>query len=171
MPAATAYSQGWLLGDGAPEGRLVPFELAARPGRGAASFSGPVAADVFQSLLLARWAVEVCLTRLGRAVAATDVHLNFPLHRLVGAGPSCRLPFVYSLLEVMSVELAYAADDVVLSGDLTLGGDVLAVGGFERKFRAAREAGITHVFAAADQTPRLPEVVGIAHIAELAGRA
>ena len=135
------YVQGWLVGlSGDDAAGLVPFEVAAVPGNGRRTWSGPVGDDLRASFELAAWAVE--LTGLSKAFPMLDVHVNLPLHHVTGSGPSCRLSFANALLQAQCPRRGLPAPTTALIGDLTLGGDVLPVGGLAEKVRAAQASGL-----------------------------
>jgi hypothetical protein len=120
---------------------LVPFELAARPGTGARSFSGPAAPDIEAGFALAAWAVDLCLTRAGLGRPGCDLHLHLPLLEVVGTGPSCRLALANAILQVRGAGRGPDPRTTVVLGDLTLDGDVLPVGALAPTVAVARAQG------------------------------
>lgn len=162
------YAQGWLVGiaDDDTAG-LVPFEVAASPGSGRRTWSGPRDDEVRDSFDLAVWAVELALLRWGATSRQVDLHLNLPLHGVTGSGPSCRLSFANGLLQARWSARGLPASSTVLIGDLTLSGDVLPVGHLAAKVQAARTAGIACVVGPSGSAE--PGVRELATLDELVG--
>lgn len=80
-------------------------------------------------------------------LTAADFHAHFHLHVPAGAipkdGPSAGVTMVTSLASVMTGRAVRPR--LAMTGEMTLRGKVLPVGGIKEKILAARRAGVTHV--------------------------
>ncbi|MHB1351490.1 MAG: S16 family serine protease [Desulfobulbaceae bacterium] len=80
-----------------------------------------------------------------------DIHIHIPAGAVPKDGPSAGLPISLALISLLSGRPVRG--DVALTGELTLSGRILPVGGLHDKLLAARRAGITTVII-----PRANEV-------------
>lgn len=72
-----------------------------------------------------------------------DIHIHIPAGAIPKDGPSAGLPIVVALISLVSKRSIKR--DVALTGELTLSGRILPVGGVRDKILAARRAGIKTV--------------------------
>ena len=72
-----------------------------------------------------------------------DIHIHIPAGAIPKDGPSAGLTIAVALLSLLTKKPVRR--DVALSGELTLSGRILPVGGVRAKLLAARQAGIKTV--------------------------
>jgi len=72
-----------------------------------------------------------------------DIHIHVPAGAIPKDGPSAGSTIVLALLSLLTGRPARR--DVALSGEITLSGRVLPVGGIKEKLLAAKRAGVKHV--------------------------
>jgi ATP-dependent Lon protease len=72
-----------------------------------------------------------------------DVHVHIPEGAVPKDGPSAGVSLLTALVSAFSV--TPVRTDVAMTGEITLMGDVLPVGGLNEKFIAAKRAGITEI--------------------------
>ena len=72
-----------------------------------------------------------------------DIHIHVPAGAIPKDGPSAGSTIVLALLSLLTGRPARR--DVALSGEITLSGRVLPVGGIKEKLLAAKRAGVMHV--------------------------
>lgn len=113
-------------------------------------------ARVIRRKSLARCSVENVLTALKHVVgfdaAGYDIHVNFPGGAPVD-GPSAGVAIavaVYSAAQDVPVR-----NEVAMTGELAIRGDVKPVGGVQAKVQAARRAGVKQVFIPRDNYQEL----------------
>jgi ATP-dependent Lon protease len=166
------YVQGWLVGVTPSTSGLVPFEVTATSGDFAVTHSGPLSADVEESFHLAISAAALALHRHNHSIGEHRLHLNLPLRHVDVRGPSCRLAFANGVIAALAPGVGFPPAQTALFGDLTLSGQVLAVGHTSRKADAARRAGLPRlVVAALPGNGRAVDTVEISSLDEIPGVA
>ena len=154
LPAAPAFTTpGHVCGlavHGACEGVVLPIEAAALPGRGRIIVSGIVSEEELSAApgrtvrrrSAAQTSADNAATLLKTLLpefSRCDVHVNFPGSAPVD-GPSAGLAIAVAAWS--AVTNTPVAQDLAMTGEISLGGEVLPVGGVSEKLRAARQAGI-----------------------------
>lgn len=85
-----------------------------------------------------------------------DIHIHVPSGAIQKDGPSAGLPIVLALLSLLTGRPAKR--DVAMSGEITLTGRVLPVGGVKEKVLAARRAGVRTVILPAKNREDVDDV-------------
>ncbi|PID28211.1 MAG: endopeptidase La [Candidatus Cloacimonadota bacterium] len=86
----------------------------------------------------------------------TDIHIHIPEGAIPKDGPSAGVTITTALVSILSgKKVRY---DVAMTGEITLCGDVLPIGGLEQKLMAAKRAEIKTVLIPAQNIPELEEV-------------
>jgi ATP-dependent Lon protease len=132
-------------------GDVLFVDATAMPGKGKLTITGQVG-DVM------RESAEAALSYVrGHAdlpddwFAKHDVHVHVPAGAIPKDGPSAGITMATALMSLVSGRPV--RDDVAMTGELTLTGQVLPIGGLKEKALAAQRAGIHRVLA-----PRRNEV-------------
>lgn len=86
----------------------------------------------------------------------TDVHIHIPSGAIPKDGPSAGLAVIMSLASLIRNQTI--APKIAFSGEITLAGRVLPVGGIKEKVIAAKRAGITHIFLPENNEKDLEEI-------------
>ena len=85
-----------------------------------------------------------------------DVHIHVPAGAMPKDGPSAGVTLVTALVSVLTgIRVRH---DVAMTGEITLRGRILPIGGLKEKVLAAHRAGIKRVVAPARNAPDLEEV-------------
>jgi ATP-dependent Lon protease len=140
-------------------GELLTIESSAVRGKGRVVKTGSLG-DVMQESIQA--ALTVVRSRSKVLGIAPDWHENFDLHIHVpeGAtpkdGPSAGIAMCTALVSVLSNIPVRA--DVAMTGEITLRGEVLRIGGLKEKLLAAHRGGIKTVIIPADNERDLREI-------------
>lgn len=140
-------------------GELLTIESSAVPGKGAIVKTGSLG-DVMQESIQA--ALTVVRSRSQVLGIQRDFHRNHDLHIHVpeGAtpkdGPSAGIAMCTALVSVLTNIPVRAA--VAMTGEITLRGQVLKIGGLKEKLLAAHRGGITEVIIPKENERDLKEI-------------
>ncbi len=128
-------------------GEILFIEARAMPGSGRLTLTGQLGDVMKESAQAALTYVRSDADRLGIDVEffqKHDIHVHVPAGAVPKDGPSAGVAMAVALASMAS---GRAVDpSVAMTGEVTLTGQVLPVGGIKEKVLAARAAGITHVF-------------------------
>ncbi|MFO7660389.1 MAG: endopeptidase La [Candidatus Cloacimonadaceae bacterium] len=85
-----------------------------------------------------------------------DIHVHFPAGAVPKDGPSAGVTLVTSLASLFMQKKV--RHDIAMTGEITLLGKVLPIGGLKEKLLAAKRAGIKHVIVPAENEEALSEI-------------
>ncbi|MCC6314875.1 MAG: endopeptidase La, partial [Thermomicrobiales bacterium] len=153
---------GLAIGLGVTEigGEMLPVEVLTMPGKGSLTITGK-AGDVMQES--ARAALSYARSRAEHLRIDPDfqAHLDLHIHLPEGAtpkdGPSAGITMATALISALIRRPVRG--DTAMTGEITLRGRVLAIGGLKDKALAAHRQGIRRVIAPKDNQrdfPKLP---------------
>ena len=140
-------------------GELLTIEAVAVPGKGKVTRTGSLG-DVMQESITA--ALTVCRSRaesLGIPVEfheKKDLHIHVPEGAVPKDGPSAGIGMCTALVSVLTGISVKA--DVAMTGEITLRGQVLQIGGLKEKLLAAHRGGIKTVLIPKDNQKDLKEI-------------
>jgi len=124
-------------------GEIMFVEATTMPGKGTLILTGQLG-DVMQES--AKLALSLLRSRARsykldeKMFTTLDIHIHFPEGATPKDGPSAGISVATALLSVLSSRPVKS--DVAMTGELTLRGDVLPIGGLKEKVMAACRAGI-----------------------------
>lgn len=140
-------------------GELLTVEAAIVPGKGKLSHTGKLG-EVMQESIQA--AMTVVRSRAASLNLETDFHQKYDVHVHVpeGAtpkdGPSAGIAMCTALVSALTNVPVRA--DVAMTGEITLRGEVLPIGGLKEKLLAAHRGGITTVLIPEENAKDLVEI-------------
>ena len=131
-------------------GDIMFIEAIQMPGKGQITLTGQLG-DVMKESAQAAWSLlRARAGALGiplEAFTQTDVHLHLPAGAVPKDGPSAGIAIATALASLLCRRPA--RHDVAMTGELTLRGRVLPIGGLKEKLTAAARAGVKKVLVPA----------------------
>src|SRR5438046_2024038 len=127
-------------------GDIMFIEAIRMPGKGQITLTGQLG-DVMKESAQAAWSLlRARATALGIPLdvfTQSDVHLHVPAGGVPKDGPSAGITIAAALASLLCRRPA--RHDVAMTGELTLRGRVLPIGGLKEKLTAAARSGVTSV--------------------------
>jgi ATP-dependent Lon protease len=127
-------------------GSLLPIEVIAMPGAGRLTLTGSLGDVLRESVQTAVSYVRTFCAHLGLesdVLDNLDLHLHLPSAATPKDGPSAGVAIAVALVSLLT--RAPARHDVAMTGEMSLLGQVLGVGGIREKLLAAIRAGVPEV--------------------------
>ena len=124
-------------------GELLTIEAVMLPGKGKTITTGKLGDVMQESVQAAMSVVRSRATRLGISedfYEKKDIHIHLPEGATPKDGPSAGIALTTALVSVITGIPARA--DVAMTGEITLRGEVLPIGGLKEKLLAAHRGGI-----------------------------
>jgi ATP-dependent Lon protease len=127
-------------------GELLTIEAVLLPGKGKTTTTGKLGDVMKESTQAAMSVVRSRAQRLGIAnnfYEENDIHIHFPEGATPKDGPSAGIAITTALVSILTGIPVRA--DVAMTGEITLRGEVLPIGGLKEKLLAAHRGGIKTV--------------------------
>jgi ATP-dependent Lon protease len=140
-------------------GELLTIESVLMPGKGKAITTGKLGDVMQESVQAAMSVVRSRAKRLGIAEdfhEKNDIHIHFPEGATPKDGPSAGIGITTALVSVLTNIPVRA--DVAMTGEITLRGEVLPIGGLKEKLLAAHRGGIKTVLIPQQNVKDLVEI-------------
>ena len=140
-------------------GDILFVEATKYPGKGGFLLTGQVGDVMRESMQAAYSLVRARAKDLGinpEVFAQNDVHIHVPSGAIQKDGPSAGVAMVTALASLFSDRPV--RNDVAMTGEITLRGVVLPIGGLKEKSLAALRAGITEVLIPQDNEKDLEDI-------------
>ena len=140
-------------------GDLLTIEVADMSGKGTIQRTGSLGDVMKESVEAARSVVRARARRLGFAESVfekRDVHVHVPEGATPKDGPSAGIAITTAMVSALSKIPVRA--DVAMTGEITLRGEVLAIGGLKEKLLAAHRGGIKTVLIPEENVKDLAEI-------------
>ena len=140
-------------------GDLLTIEAATMPGKGAVIRTGSLGDVMKESVEAARSVVRARARRLGirdDAFEKRDLHIHVPEGATPKDGPSAGAAMTTAMVSVLTGIPVRA--DVAMTGEITLRGEVLPIGGLKEKLLAAHRGGIKLVLIPEDNVKDLTDI-------------
>ncbi len=140
-------------------GELLTIEAAIVPGKGKTTFTGKLGDVMQESIKAAMTVVRRRAQRLGIRDdfhEKNDVHVHVPEGATPKDGPSAGIAMTTALVSALTGIPVRAT--VAMTGEITLRGQVLAIGGLKEKLLAAHRGGIKTVIIPEENVKDLAEI-------------
>jgi ATP-dependent Lon protease len=157
-------------------GDILFIEANKMKGKGGFTMTGQIGEVMQESMQAALTWVRSNATRLGLAEDFTkemDIHIHVPAGAIPKDGPSAGVTMATVLASLLTDTAVRPL--TAMTGEITLSGNVLPVGGIKEKFLAARRAGVEQIILPAenrqnveeDLTPEMMEGVTVHYASEI----
>jgi ATP-dependent Lon protease len=140
-------------------GELLEIEAVTLPGKGKTTYTGQLGDVMQESIQAAMTVVRSRAPLLGiqkNFFEKHDIHIHVPDGATPKDGPSAGVSMCTALVSILT-HLPVRAD-YAMTGEITLRGEVLAVGGIKEKLLAAHRGGIKHVIIPTENVKDLKEI-------------
>ncbi len=141
-----------------PAGGDVLFIEANRmKGKGGFTMTGQIGDVMRESMQAAMSWVRAnsSILGIGEDFSEMDIHIHVPAGAIPKDGPSAGVTMVTALVSMLTNSTV--RPQTAMTGEITLSGNVLPVGGIKEKFLAARRAGITTIILPAENRQDVEE--------------
>ncbi len=163
-------------------GELLTIESVTVPGKGGVKTTGKLGEVMNESVQAAFSFVKARAPAYGikpSLIARKDVHIHLPEGAVPKDGPSAGIGMVTSIVSTLTG--IPVRKDVAMTGEVTLRGRVLAIGGLKEKLLAALRGGIKLVLIPVENVKDLAEIpanvkegleiVPVSHVDEVLAKA
>ncbi len=163
-------------------GELLTIESVTVPGKGLVRTTGKLGEVMNESVQAAFSFVRARSPAYGISpalIARKDIHIHLPEGAVPKDGPSAGIGMVTSIVSTLSG--VAVRKDVAMTGEVTLRGRVLAIGGLKEKLLAALRGGIKTVLIPEENRKDLVdipanviaalEIIPVSHVDEVLARA
>jgi ATP-dependent Lon protease len=137
-------------------GDVLFVEASAMPGKGKLTVTGQLGDVMKESAQAALSWVRAHADLEDDWFATRDVHVHVPAGAVPKDGPSAGVTMATALTSLVTGRPV--RDDTAMTGEITLTGQVLPIGGLKEKALAAQRAGITRVIAPLRNEPDLEDL-------------
>jgi len=163
-------------------GELLTIEAVTVPGKGAIKTTGKLGDVMQESIATAMSFVKARSPSYGvkpSVFSRKDIHVHLPEGAVPKDGPSAGIGMVTAMISTLTG--IPVRRDIAMTGEVTLRGRVLPIGGLKEKLLAALRGGITTVLIPAENEKDLAEIpasvkealtiIPVAHVDEVLARA
>jgi len=140
-------------------GDILFIEASAMPGDGRLTVTGQLGDVMKESAMAAMSYVRTHSPELGLAddyFQTHDIHIHVPAGAIPKDGPSAGVTMATAVCSLVTG--TPVSNDVAMTGEVTLTGQVLPIGGLKEKTLAAQRAGISTVILPSRNEPDLEDV-------------
>jgi ATP-dependent Lon protease len=140
-------------------GEILFIEASRVPGKGAIILTGQIGDVMKESATAAYTLVRSRSAAMGidaKLLAESDIHIHVPAGAVPKDGPSAGVAMFTALASLFLNRPV--RHDVAMTGEITLRGLVLPIGGLKEKTLAAKRAGIKQVIVPARNEKDLPDI-------------
>jgi ATP-dependent Lon protease len=163
-------------------GDLLSIEALRLPGKGRMKTTGKLGEVMKESIDAAASYVRSIAPKIGvkpPRLDRWDIHVHVPEGATPKDGPSAGIAMVTSIVSVLTQ--IPVRKDIAMTGEVTLRGNVLPIGGLKEKLLAALRGGITTVLIPEENAKDLPEIpdnvkqgltiIPVSHVSEVLAQA
>jgi ATP-dependent Lon protease len=139
-------------------GDIMFVEASVMPGKGELILTGQLG-DVMKESARAAWTfarAHAAWLSINDRLFERDLHVHVPAGAIPKDGPSAGIAMATAIVSALSGRPA--SHDIAMTGEITLSGRVLPIGGLKEKVLGAVRAGITHIVIPRANEPDLEDL-------------
>ncbi|MCM1042460.1 MAG: endopeptidase La [Bacteroides sp.] len=143
-------------------GDVLFIEAATAPGKGELHITGNLGTVMQESASVAMAYIKSNAKALGidiKKLKETDIHIHVPEGATPKDGPSAGITLFTAM--VSALKGVKVKCSVAMTGEMTLRGQVLPIGGVREKLLAAKRAGIGQIILCRENRPQVEEIPGL----------
>ncbi|RLG10612.1 endopeptidase La [Candidatus Pacearchaeota archaeon] len=155
LPTGCAYGLAWTEYGG----EILRIESVVMPGEGKIQLTGHLGEIIKESALAGFSYIRKECEKFGLSpdfYKTIDLHLHIPEGAIPKDGPSAGIPIFLSILSSLTSKSIPA--DIASTGEITLSGDILPVGGLKEKIMAAKRNKIKRVIVPSENKSEIEEL-------------
>ena len=140
-------------------GELLRIETVVMPGKGKHAYTGKLGAVMQESITAAISVVRSRSVQWGIAAdfhQKQDIHIHVPEGATPKDGPSAGIGMCIAIVSALTGIPVSA--NIAMTGEITLRGEVLPIGGLKEKLLAAHRAGLKTALIPHENSPELQEI-------------
>ncbi len=137
-------------------GEILFIEMLMSKGKGKLRITGQLGDVMKESAEIAVSLVKSLYPEQASLFEENDLHIHVPAGAVPKDGPSAGITLTTALASLVTEKAV--SPDCAMTGEISLRGNVLPIGGLPEKLMAAQRAGITKVFIPKDNLDDLKEV-------------
>lgn len=140
-------------------GEIILAEASLSKGKGEMTVTGNLGLVMKESASLAYQWVKAHADQLGinqELIGKYDLHIHFPEGAIPKDGPSAGITIATAIVSAFTQRRV--RDGIAMTGEITLRGKVLPVGGIKEKILAAKRAGITQIILCEDNRRDIEDI-------------
>ena len=137
-------------------GDTLQIEVNVMPGKGEIMLTGQLGDVMKESAQIAITLVKSLYPEFADKFKENDLHIHVPAGAVPKDGPSAGITLVTALSSLVTGKPAPA--EIAMTGEVSLRGGVMPIGGLPEKLMAAQRAGVKHVFIPYENMDDLDDV-------------
>ena len=137
-------------------GDTLQIEVNIMPGKGELLLTGQLGDVMKESAQIAITLVKSLYPEFADKFKENDLHIHVPAGAVPKDGPSAGITLVTALSSLVTGKPAPA--EIAMTGEVSLRGGVMPIGGLPEKLMAAQRAGVKHVFIPYENMDDLDDV-------------
>lgn len=140
-------------------GTTLDIEVCTMPGKGDLKLTGKLGDVMKESAITALSVVRARATKFGvksEFFAERDIHIHVPKGATPKDGPSAGITISVALMS--AVANIKVRDNIAMTGEINLNGDVLAIGGLKEKALAGHRVGVKTILIPYENAKDLEEI-------------
>ena len=151
-PAGVVTGLAWTQAGG----EILFIETSAMPGKGGIVLTGQLGEVMKESAEISVSLIKSLFADKAADFEHTDIHIHVPAGAVPKDGPSAGVTMCTALVSLVTGRPARS--DLAMTGEISLRGQVLPIGGLPEKLMAAQRAGVKTVLIPKDNTRDLEDV-------------